>query len=74
VNPAHLSAGTQAENMGQMADRLRWPRKLTDTQMIAIRDSPQSNKALAKIYGISATYVSIIKRQYRAGMHRTFTS
>jgi HNH endonuclease len=74
VNPAHLSAGTQTENMGQMADRLRWPRKLTDAQMMAIRDSPEIQKVLARRYGISQAYVSLIKRQYRDGMHRSFTS
>lgn len=74
VNPAHLSAGTHAENMGQMADRKRWPRKLTDAQMAEIRDSPEIQKVLAKRYGISQGYVSAIKRQYRDGMHRTFTS
>jgi hypothetical protein len=74
VNPAHLSAGTQEENMGQMADRLRWPRKLTDSQMAEIRDSHEIQKVLAHRYGISQAYVSMIKRQYRDGMHRSFTS
>lgn len=74
VNPAHLSVGTQAENMGQMADRLRWPRKLTDAQMIEIRDSPEVQKVLARRFGISQAYVSVIKRFYVDGMHRSFTA
>lgn len=74
VNPAHLSAGTQAENMGQMADRRRWPRKLTDEQMAEVRDADGTQKEIARRYGISQGYVSVIKRQYRDGMHRSFTS
>lgn len=74
VNPRHLSVGTQADNMGQMADRRRWPRKLTDDQMMEVRDSPGSQAAIAQRFGISQSYVSLIKRQYRIGMHRTFTA
>ncbi|MFF4552704.1 HNH endonuclease signature motif containing protein [Streptomyces sp. NPDC001422] len=74
VNPAHLSAGTQAENMWQMVERHRRKRKLTDAQMIEIRDSPDTQKVLSHRYGISQGYVSMIKRQYREGMHRSFTS
>lgn len=74
VNPAHLSVGTHAENMRQMVDRKRRKRRLTDAQMAEIRDSPEIQKVLAERYGISQGYVSAIKRQYRDGMHRTFTS
>lgn len=74
VNPAHLSAGTQAENMDQMVKRSRRGRKLTDAEMIAIRDSAETQRALAKAYGISQSYVSLIKRQYRDGMNRSFTA
>jgi len=74
VNPAHLSVGTQAQNMDQMVKRERRRRRFPDEVLIAVRDSPEPQRTLAKRYGMSQSYVSTVKRKYRDGMNRTFIS
>ena len=78
-NPAHLMGGTQAEwgawvaaqgylkgdpirsavNKAKAASR----RKLTDEQIAAIRESNESGEALAKVYGVSPTAISRVRRR-----------
>jgi hypothetical protein len=65
VNPAHLVLGTIKENNQDMARKGRWGErklpvgedhgnaKLTDEQVIAIRQSTQSNTELAELYGVT---------------------
>lgn len=72
VNPAHLFMGTHAENM---ADRNRKGRaahnrgeqhgcaKLTEAQVLAIRDSTQTQKTLAAKYGVSISTISLILKR-----------
>ncbi|MGC5012510.1 HNH endonuclease [Streptosporangium sp. DT93] len=74
VNPAHLSAGPQTENMAQMVARGRRKRRFSDEVLAAVRDSAEPQKKLAESFGMSQSYVSLIKRQYRDGMNRSFTA
>jgi hypothetical protein len=53
VNPSHLEPGTQAENIQDIVVRGRHGRKkLTVDQVVAIRSSTLSNRALADQYGV----------------------
>jgi hypothetical protein len=72
VNPEHLFLGTHAENMRDMGDkgRARTPQvrgernpraKLTEADVIAIRSSTLLQRELARIYGLTPTYVSEIR-------------
>ena len=73
VNPAHLFLGTPADNV---ADKMRKNRhvaspgerhgmhKLTETQVLAIRQADGSQRAIAKLFGISQKQVfSILHRK-----------
>src|SRR3546814_9693388 len=74
-NPAHLLVGTQSENLRDMVDRGRVPRgykkptqtgrlnhqaKLTERDVRAIRASGQSDRALAKRYGVSRNCIRCV--------------
>lgn len=74
VNPDHLFLGTRTDNMRDAANkgRVRWPglrgekhprAKLTEAQVIEIRNSTESTKALS--YKFGASYVAV--SQARAG-------
>lgn len=58
VNPQHLAAGTQRQNI---ADRLGYSLTLTREQVEAIRGDPRPNVEIASEYGISQPSVSLIK-------------
>lgn len=71
-NPAHLWAGTDADNNADMIakGRKRWRAsqgtahgcaKLTDAQVLAIRSAPGKQRDIAKEYGVSQTTVNYIK-------------
>lgn len=71
INPEHLRAGTQADNLADMTDKGRRARvhgeehhatSLTDDQVRAIRRAKHApRKLLAKRYGISPGVVSDIR-------------
>ena len=72
VNPAHLVPGTQAENVADMSARGRSnpPRgrrspnaKLTDAQIIEIRSSQATLRALAARHGVCHRVIWNIKRR-----------
>jgi len=72
VNPAHLSTGTQQDNMNDMVAAGRQARvsgrnngnsKLTNEQVLAIRVAEGTFQAIAFQYGISARMVSYIKNK-----------
>ena len=74
VNPGHLWLGTHKENMQDMVNKGRankrglkgteapWA-KLTEAQVIAIRGSSESNKALATKYGVTAALIWRIRNR-----------
>jgi hypothetical protein len=68
VNPAHLSAGTRADNMADMTAKRRQahgPRnghaKLSVEQVQQIRTACGTHAGIAKSYGVSQATVSMIK-------------
>jgi hypothetical protein len=67
VNPQHLSAGTHAENMQQMVERGRSARgetnnsKLTEAQVLEIRDNPASTRKIALEHGVAHSVIWRIK-------------
>lgn len=66
VNPIHLFPGNHALNMADMANKGRASiqvtnRKLTDEQVLAIRNSDLSLNKLAKEYNVVKSTVSYIK-------------
>ena len=71
VNPLHLRAGTQYENLRDMFDKGRnvaprgernyWA-KLTEHQIIEIRKDNRSQRKIARDYGVSGSHVCNIKR------------
>lgn len=70
MNVDHLFLGTQADNMLDMAQKGRSVRgeasfraKLTEDQVIAIRNDPRSHRAIARDYGLRHTSVGDIKRR-----------
>ena len=72
VNPEHLYAGTQADNVRDRTVRNRAADqrgekgsnvKLTDAQALAIRSDIRSQRIIALAYGISQTSVSNIKHR-----------
>ena len=73
VNPAHLFAGTNADNV---ADRVakgrppfgaRWGGKLTDEQVREVRASTEPIRVIAPRYGIAHSTIAAIRRGQRYG-------
>lgn len=60
-NPRHLAQGTQLENYEDGIRAGSNKRKLKDGDVEAIRNSMESNRKLAKRYGVSATTIFHIK-------------
>lgn len=71
VNPAHLSLGTQGDNIRDGVSRGRYSvprlprRKLTDAQVHEIRQSSERGCRLAPRFGVSTALVSMIRRGSR---------
>ena len=70
VNPEHLFIGTQKDNMKDMAKKLRGCHgtkspntKLTEGDVVAIREDPRSNRVIGRDYGVSNGTVGCIKRR-----------
>lgn len=70
VNPSHLVAGTQADNVRDSIERGRYSRgsahptsRLKEDQVIAIRNDARPHKEIAKDYNIAPHYVSALKRR-----------
>lgn len=68
INPAHLYAGSHAQNMRDMADRMRSmygerhrDAILTEQQVLAIRSSPMGARRLARIYGVAVSTIGHAK-------------
>lgn len=62
VNPDHLCAGTHHANMQDLSDSQSHPqRKLTQLQAREIRESSDSQRALAARYGVTQVVISNIK-------------
>lgn len=59
--------------MNDMVERKRRTRKFSDEVLTAIAQSDESAPKLAARYGISKTYVYMLKKQYTPGMNRSFT-
>ena len=74
VNPDHLYAGTQRDNIRDRTQRNRWRpdrgmahanAKLTDENILAIRNDLRSQRKIALDYKISQAAVSLIKTRRR---------
>jgi hypothetical protein len=72
VQPKHLHAGTQAENMREMVEANRSLRgeghhnaKLTEADIIEIRQSILTQRQLAKIFGVSDGTIGFVRRKER---------
>lgn len=69
VNPAHLTLGTQADNVRDAAQKGRYHvprtaqvRKLSDEQVREIRASTEKGSRLSIRYGVSQAAISLIRR------------
>jgi HNH endonuclease len=74
INPEHLFLGTHADNIADMVSKNRQrgakgetagQAKLTESQVLEIRQSPNSCYALARQFGVWPTQISRIKRGVR---------
>jgi hypothetical protein len=74
VNPNHLFIGTQKDNMqdkinknrgADLAGTSNGKHKLTDNEVMEIRNSSLSNRKLAKLYNVSYSLIGGIKRKER---------
>lgn len=72
VNPEHLFAGTQQDNVDDCVQKGRRvppigernrAAKLTEPQVREIRNAPGTTTAIGRQYGVSAVMVSLIKRR-----------
>lgn len=69
VHPEHLFLGTQQTNMDDMVSKGRQSKgtarsqhKLTDADVVAIRQSTARPSAIAHQYGVDASHITKIKR------------
>lgn len=53
-NPSHLVVGAHADNLADMARKFRSRTKLTREQVLDIRASTDSTRALARRYGLKS--------------------
>lgn len=69
VNPNHLTLGTQADNVKDMWVNKGGPRgnaRLTESQIVAIRNDPRSSRKLAPVYGVTDAHIRNIRRGNKA--------
>ena len=69
VNPGHLFAGSPGDNSHDMVEKDRQAKgsrngfsKLTESDVVEIRRSNMSQRAIAKRYGITQANVSLIRK------------
>lgn len=62
INPAHLNAGTQLDNIKDRDSKGRVSRKITEEIRSAIRQDTRKGVVVAQAYGITPSYVSMIRR------------
>lgn len=72
VRPDHLFAGSQSENIRDQlkkgrhrSQRHRYPSRLSDEQIKAIQASSLSQASLGRRYGVSRSYIGLIKQGKR---------
>lgn len=71
VNPAHLILGDQSENVRDAAAKGHYSgarpstQKISDAQVLAIRQSTESSVTLASRFGLSLGYVSMLRNSKR---------
>lgn len=63
VNPNHLVAGTDSDNMTDKMLKGRAARKLTPEAVRAIRSDPRGSRAVAADHGVSNSLVKAIRRR-----------
>lgn len=63
VNPFHLLVGSQQDNVNDMYERKRESRKLTDAQILEIRNSDKTNRELGQLYNVNRAHISHIQRK-----------
>jgi hypothetical protein len=67
-NPSHLFTGFQEHNMRDMTNKRRHKNaRLTDAEVIAIKNSTANQTLVAEDYGITQAHVSAIKTGKRWG-------
>lgn len=71
VNPDHLFLGTHLENIQDMVQKRRQVKgvrqglcKLTEAQVLEIRDMPGQYKDVGRLFGVSAANVCDIKKRH----------
>lgn len=62
VRKDHLFLGTNQDNSDDMVSKGRRKRKLSDQDVAAIIASPLPSRAIAPTYGVSDTYVRMLRR------------
>lgn len=74
VNPSHLIAGTQTDNMNDAIERDRYPKgedhhslKLNEQKVREILTSEEPAQVLASRYGVNVDYINMIQRGIRWG-------
>jgi hypothetical protein len=63
VNPLHLKEGTHQDNMDDMKAKGRQGKKLTVTDVHAIRADPRTHREIASDYGVTWRTVGQIKKR-----------
>lgn len=61
VNPAHLELGSDADNARHKSRRRRFNLKISDQDVLDIRNLDGNYEEISRMYGISKAYVSRIK-------------
>jgi hypothetical protein len=62
-NPAHLFLGTELTNNVDKAEKDRGRRKLTSSDVMAIRAARGAHRVIAKAFGVSRSMVTHIKNR-----------
>ncbi len=63
VNPRHLWLGTRTDNNADKWAKKRQPTKLTEEQVLAIRQDHRKLKEVASDYGVTESTISVIRNR-----------